>query len=66
MLDCSSGFQSNLVHWIVIENPYLKSDLGFGLTIQIQKIFFNKLLVYDAKFKTIPSYNQKLKVMEDD
>jgi hypothetical protein len=54
------------VHWIVIENPYLKSDLGFGLTIQIQKIFFNKLLVYDAKFKTIPSYNQKLKVMEDD
>jgi hypothetical protein len=34
-LDCwiaQSGLQSNLVDWIVIDNP--KSNLDFGLTIQ--------------------------------
>jgi len=28
------GLQSNLVDWIVFDNPYSKSDLGFGLPIQ--------------------------------
>jgi hypothetical protein len=36
-LDCwiaQSGLQSNIVDWIVIENPKSKMDFGFGLSIQ--------------------------------
>jgi len=36
-LDCwiaQSGLQSNLVDWIVIDNPKAKLDFGFGLSIQ--------------------------------
>jgi hypothetical protein len=29
-----SGLQSNLVDWIVIDNPKSKLDFGFGLSIQ--------------------------------
>jgi hypothetical protein len=35
-LDCwfaQSGLQSNLVDWIVIDNPKSKLDFGFGLSI---------------------------------
>ncbi len=35
-LDCwiaQSGLQSNLVDWIVIDNPNSKLDFGFGLPI---------------------------------
>jgi len=47
-----SGLQSNLVDWIVIDNPKSKLDFGFGLSIQIghfnpnpiqQNYFINKL-----------------------
>jgi hypothetical protein len=57
-LDCwiaQSGLQSNLVDWIVIDNPKLKLDLdcqsSFVISIQIQsiKIFFiNKLKFHSA------------------
>jgi len=36
-LDCwivQSGLQSNLVDWIVIDNPKSKPDFGFGFSIQ--------------------------------
>jgi hypothetical protein len=36
-LDCwiaQSGLQSNLVDWIVIDNPKSILDYGFGLSIQ--------------------------------
>ncbi len=36
-LDCwiaQSGLQSDLVDWIVIDNPKSKLDFGFGLSIQ--------------------------------
>ncbi len=34
-----SGLQSNLVDWIVIDNPKSKSDFGFGLSIHF--LYFN-------------------------
>jgi hypothetical protein len=34
-----SGLQSNLVDWIVIDNPKSKFDFGFGLSIHF--LYFN-------------------------
>ncbi len=31
-----SGLQSNLVDWIVIDNPKSKLDFGFGLSIHFE------------------------------
>jgi len=41
LLDCwiaQSVLQSNLVDWIVIDNPNSKSDFGFGLSIQFCRL----------------------------
>jgi len=56
LLDCiaQSGLQSNLVDWIVIDNPKSKPDFGFGLSIQLchfnpnpkYKNYFIKKLVF--------------------
>jgi hypothetical protein len=43
-----SGLQSNLVHWIVIDNPKSKSDFGFGLSIQF--CHFNPNPIYHNYF----------------
>jgi hypothetical protein len=59
-LDCwiaQSGLQSNLVDWIVIEDPKSKLDFGFGLSIQFSqfnpnpkkfKLFFIKLQFHEV------------------
>ena len=59
-LDCwiaQSGLQSNLVDWIVIDNPKSNLDFGFGLSIQFchfnpnpihQNNFINKLKFHSA------------------
>jgi hypothetical protein len=58
-LDCwiaQSGLQSDLVDWIVIDNPKSKLDFGFGLSIQFchfnpnpkRSSFFIKLIFYEA------------------
>ncbi len=59
-LDCfiaQSGLQSNLVDWIVIDNPKLKLDFGFGLSIQFfhfkpnpknVKLFLIKFKLHEA------------------
>jgi hypothetical protein len=52
-----SGLQSNLVDWIVIDNPKPKSYFGFGFSIQFchfnpnpkyQNHFIKKLKFYSA------------------
>jgi len=59
-LDCwiaQSGFQSNLVDWIVIDNLKSILDFGFGLSIQFcyfnpnpkyQNYFFKKIKFHSA------------------
>jgi hypothetical protein len=59
-LDCwiaQSGLQSNLMDWIVIDNPKSKLDFGFGLSIQCFpfnpnpkkfKLLFIKLKFHEA------------------
>ncbi len=57
LLDWIAGLQSNLVDWIVIDNPKSKVDFGFGLSIQFFhfnpnpkhcKLFFIKLKFHEA------------------
>jgi len=52
-----SGLQSNLVDWIVLDNPKSKLDFGFGLSIQFchlnpnpiyHNYFIKKLKFYSA------------------
>jgi len=72
-ITCSQGIAGLFIR-ISIQFSALDCDwksifkIGFRIWIDNPnpKKIINKLLVYDAKFKTIPSYNQKLKVMEDD
>jgi len=66
-----SGLQSNLVDWIVIDNPKSKSNFGFGLSIQLfhfnpnpkyQNYFIKKLKFPSAscfKNEAKPLLNQK-------
>jgi len=56
-----SGLQSNLVDWIVIDNPKSKLDFGFGLSIQfchfnpnpkLHNYFIKKLKFHSALCST--------------